>query len=499
LQTQGSGCGAETGGKTTQSIPSRSTVGFVESRTSLAVPEDRRRPPVLVRLAGAIARRRPRRFATGVLYGVLAAIAARYVINHTPIADYLVAPLIHADTPGRGDAIVVLGAGTSGPCELNLYAIQRVRLAARLWHEGRAPLMLITGGVGWGTSCAVASAMADFAMQLGVPRSALILETSSQNTHENAARTAPLLRAAGAQRVILVTDRLHMTRAAAAFAHEGFVVGRASVPVYATHPDNMSMLAGGAREAVAIAYYRWRGWVGDGPAAAAPGGEPDSGRAAAAMSEQQTPRQVVPARAEGPIVILGASYAAGWHPPDGDGLRFVNKGISGQESWQLLDRFDRDVAALSPRAVIIWGFINDIHRAPPDKQAAAVERARVSISTMVKKARVAGIEPILTTELTIRPVDTWGEWASGWVGWLLRKEGYQDRINRQVIGTNAWLKDFAGREGLLVLDVYPLLSEPTGERRKQFAKPDGSHIPPAGYEVLTRELLGPLRARLARP
>ena len=153
------------------------------------------------RLARAIARRRPRRFATGVLDGVLAAIAGWYAINHTPIADYLVAPLIHADTQGRGDAIVVLGAGTSGRCELNIYAIQRVRLAARLWQEGRAPRVLITGGVGWGTSCAVASAMADFAMQLGVPRGALILETSSQSTHENAERAAPLLRAAGAQRV----------------------------------------------------------------------------------------------------------------------------------------------------------------------------------------------------------------------------------------------------------------------------------------------------------
>ena len=217
------------------------------------------------------------------------------------------------------------------------------------------------------------------------------------------------------------------------------------------------------------------------------------------MIEPQTQQKLVPAHPDGPIVILGASYAGGWHPPDGNGLRFINKGISGQQSWELLDRFDRDVVALSPRAVIIWGFINDIHRTAPDRQAEAVTRARTSFTTMVEKARAAGIEPILATELTIRPVDTWGEWAGGWIGWVLDKESYQDKINRQVIGTNAWLKDYAAREGLFVLDVFPLLSDSSGERRKAFAKEDGSHVPPAGYEVLTRELLGPLRARLARP
>jgi lysophospholipase L1-like esterase len=205
-----------------------------------------------------------------------------------------------------------------------------------------------------------------------------------------------------------------------------------------------------------------------------------------------------PRHPSGPVVVLGASYAGGWQPPAGD-LRLVNKGISGNQSWEMLERFERDVIAEQPRAVIVWGFINDIFRAPPDRVDAAVGRARESLASIVARAKAAGIEPILATEVTIRGKDSWGEWAASWVGWALGKQSYQTAINRHVLTTNDWLRDLARREGLLLLDIQPLMSDATGLRRKEYAAADGSHISPAGYQALSEHVLPRLRAHLTRP
>jgi lysophospholipase L1-like esterase len=208
--------------------------------------------------------------------------------------------------------------------------------------------------------------------------------------------------------------------------------------------------------------------------------------------------RVVPKYPSGPVVVLGASYAGGWQPQAAD-LRLVNKGISGNQSWEMLARFERDVLAEQPRAVIIWGFINDIFRAPPDGVDGAVGRARQSLAAIVAQARAAGIEPIVATEVTIRGKDTWGEWAASWVGWALGKESYQATINRRVLATNEWLRDLARREGLLLLDIEPLLSDGTGLRRQEYAAADGSHITPAGYQALTEHVLPRLRAHFTPP
>jgi lysophospholipase L1-like esterase len=190
---------------------------------------------------------------------------------------------------------------------------------------------------------------------------------------------------------------------------------------------------------------------------------------------------------DGPVVILGASYAKGWNPQI-PGVPVVNKGVEGQQTFEVLARFDRDVVPSAPRAVILWGFINDIFRAPEGGLDASISRARTSIAAMVDRARANGIEPILATEVTARPRDnTWSEVLAGWIGWLRRKEAYQDGINRHVVAINQWMRDYAKREGILLLDLQSAVSDPATQRRiKEYATPDGSHISPAGYEALTK-------------
>ncbi|HET7218520.1 MAG TPA: ElyC/SanA/YdcF family protein [Vicinamibacterales bacterium] len=434
-----------------------------------------------------------RNFATGIVCGVLLVFAARYAINQTTFADWLVSPLLWNDTAGKADAIVVLGAGVVGDCGNNLNGVRRVLLAARLYREGRAPRVMFTGGPAE-VSCPVAVAMAQLAADVGIPASRTIVETASHSTRENASRSTPVLRGLGARRLLLVTDRLHMRRAAESFTRMGFDVDVASVPVYEGHADNVSMLYWGGREMLALTYYNLRGWLGPGVAAAAPGVPPPVASdapiatAGAANDVSKEPKPTANAVAaknpDGPLVILGASYAGSWTVETIAGIPVVNRGVAGQQSFEVLERFERDVVPSSPRAVILWGFINDIFRADADVDT-ALGRARESYEKMVAMSRAQGIEPILATEVTVRPPDAWSERAASLIGALMGKVSYQDRINRHVIDVNRWMADFAAKEGLLLLDFQAVLADDSGRRRREFIQDDGSHLTAAAYRAVT--------------
>ncbi len=184
------------------------------------------------------------------------------------------------------------------------------------------------------------------------------------------------------------------------------------------------------------------------------------------------------------VVILGASYAAGWHPePVGD-VRFVNKGVGGEQSHEMLARFEEDVLQLKPRAVILWGYINDIHRSGSQGMEETKARARRSFEEMVGLARANGIEPILATEVTLRGKNNFEDRVATAIGRLLGKQSYQDRVNGHVLELNGWLRQYAENNRLLLLDLQPVLSDKNDRRRKEYAQEDGSHITAAGYDAL---------------
>ncbi len=134
------------------------------------------------------------------------------------------------------DVIVVLGGAVSGPLmpwrpypDLH-NASDRVWHAARLYHAGKAPRILLSGGLGAVPSYTgdEASAMALVLKDLGVPASALIFEKKSRTTSENASESAKILSQLGARRVLLVTSALHMPRALLSFRSNGMEIIPAS-------------------------------------------------------------------------------------------------------------------------------------------------------------------------------------------------------------------------------------------------------------------------------
>lgn len=99
-------------------------------------------------------------------------------------------------------------------------AADRVVAAAHLYRNGKLDLVILSGGSANATS--EAALMARFAADLGVPRSAMLLESDSRTTHENAIDVARLLRANHLPlTVALVTSSLHLPRAMKEFRCAG--------------------------------------------------------------------------------------------------------------------------------------------------------------------------------------------------------------------------------------------------------------------------------------
>jgi uncharacterized SAM-binding protein YcdF (DUF218 family) len=177
------------------------------------------------------------------------------------------------------DAVVVLGGGIHpGPPgwpypDLDA-AADRVWQAARLYHAGKAPRVIVSGGaLPWlGERRPEAEAMRRLLVDLGVPGDALLFDGRSRNTRENALYSAGLLDAAGLERVLLVTSALHMPRALASFR----AVGVDAIPAPADFevmpepahplrwlPDAKALYHStrALKEYLGLWVYRWRGWA----------------------------------------------------------------------------------------------------------------------------------------------------------------------------------------------------------------------------------------------
>jgi lysophospholipase L1-like esterase len=192
-------------------------------------------------------------------------------------------------------------------------------------------------------------------------------------------------------------------------------------------------------------------------------------------------------------VVIGASYARGWTDDAWGKFAIVNKGVDGERSTEMLARFGRDVLEERPDVVIIWGFINDIFRSSREGIDPTLEDTRRNIVKMVDLAKVNGIKPVLATEVTIRGRSGLKETIASWLGRIKGGESYQDYVNRHVLRTNQWIREYALEQKVQLLDFQPLLADGEGRRKPEYAKEDGSHLSAPAYKRLSQyagEILG---------
>lgn len=184
------------------------------------------------------------------------------------------------ERPKDTRVIVVLGGGTRLMDESGEQAIPaddsmvRCLHAARLYHSGAPCPIVISGGKVDADlpGPSVARVMYDFLLMLGVRPEDMVLEDHSTTTYENAVECRPLLQQRGFDRVLLVTDAMHMWRASGCFAKQGLEVTPApcnqqaaffrwSAGSFAPSPDGMTGVAAAAHEWLGIAWYRLHGRI----------------------------------------------------------------------------------------------------------------------------------------------------------------------------------------------------------------------------------------------
>jgi len=160
----------------------------------------------------------------GLAYGLVASTPASVNWMTLPLEPTAPASLAQVRQTG---AIVILGAGVrsyapemGGPT-VNSLALERLRYGARLARESGLPV-LVTGGAPEGY-IPEAIAMRDVLQnEFGIP--VKWTESASLDTRDNATYSARLLKAAGIERITLVTHAAHMARARAAFEAAGLDV-----------------------------------------------------------------------------------------------------------------------------------------------------------------------------------------------------------------------------------------------------------------------------------
>lgn len=184
------------------------------------------------------------------------------------------------------------------------------------------------------------------------------------------------------------------------------------------------------------------------------------------------------------LIIMGASYAGDWGVNRLGPYRVENKGIGGEQTPATLGRFEADAVLPAPDAVLLWGFINNVFRAPDGQYEQAVEQMKADYERMVQMSLAHGIRPIIATEVTMGMRKGFKEKVMGLVASLMGKTSYQERINAHVQAGNEWLREFADKKGLLLLDFERELADEDGMRRPDYVTEDGSHVSAAAYDVL---------------
>lgn len=183
---------------------------------------------LLLLIALITLRKRPRWARTAIVL----ALAVLMLSGNNWVVEAMTQSLERQNVPTqtlpKAEAIVVLGGGIKPQLPPRPWIDvaeggDRPIYAAQLYREGKAPLVVLSGGrIEWqGGGPPESEDMAKLLDVLGVPRSAILEDRTSLNTYENAVNVKQILQARGIRRVLLVTSAMHMPRAIAIFRKQG--------------------------------------------------------------------------------------------------------------------------------------------------------------------------------------------------------------------------------------------------------------------------------------
>jgi len=173
-----------------------------------------------------------------------------------------------------------------------------------------------------------------------------------------------------------------------------------------------------------------------------------------------------PAAGENRVVFMGDSITESWRLDEAfRGKPYVNRGISGQTTPQMLVRFRQDVIDLKPKVVILLAGTNDI---AGNTGPMTLEQTEGNLASMAELAAANGIRVVLCS---ILPASDY-HWAPGL------------EPAPKIAQVNAWLKEFAAQKGYVYVDFYSAMKDDRGGLPAALSR-DGVHPLPAGFAIMS--------------
>lgn len=193
---------------------------------------------------------------------------------------------------------------------------------------------------------------------------------------------------------------------------------------------------------------------------------------------------------------MGDSITDSWRLADYfPGKPYVNRGISGQTTPQMLVRMYPDVIDLKPAALVILGGTNDLARNTGPETAEMIQE---NVMAMTELAQAHGIKVILCSVTPIsdypfqqsqqaaqnQPADRGGAGApGGGRGFAARRRQTDQRPPADILKLNAWMRDYASRSGAIYADYFSALVDERGWLKVDLSA-DGLHPNPDGYKLM---------------
>ena len=183
-----------------------------------------------------------------------------------------------------------------------------------------------------------------------------------------------------------------------------------------------------------------------------------------------------PVKNEQRVVFIGDSITDLWDDPKFGGFfpgkPYLDRGISGQTTPQMLIRFRADVIALKPKVVLILAGTNDI---AGNTGTTSLEAIEDNLTSMVELSRAHKIRIVLAALLPISDYDKNNEGQP-----IIRSK---QRPPEQIVALNAWMKQFAAGHGATYLDYYSAMVDDKGFLKEELSE-DGLHPNQKGYDVM---------------
>jgi lysophospholipase L1-like esterase len=155
------------------------------------------------------------------------------------------------------------------------------------------------------------------------------------------------------------------------------------------------------------------------------------------------------------------------------GKPYVDRGISGQTTPQMLIRFRPDVIALSPKVVVILAGTNDL---AGNTGPMTVAETEANLQSMAELAKANGIRVVMASLL---PVSDYGHNEEG--------KPLNMTIGRppaKILELNAWIQKYAAEHHEIYLDYFSAMVDDRGFLKADLSG-DGLHPNAAGYAVMT--------------